>query len=298
MDRKSPENPNFEQNTRMKSKRFIIIGAAGYVAVKHLKAIRAVGEKVVAAIDPNDNLEVLDEYFLECEYFKSVDDAQNFIKNNPVDFITVCSPSYLHAEHIRFALENHCPVICESPLVLTQKEYEEVRLLEEKTGSKIYNVLQYRYSSAIVEWKNSFVPGTDVSVDFKNYSYRGKWFKQSWKGDPAKSGGLLTILGYHFFDALIWIFGKPVKLDIKKESATEVTGVLTLENARVDFELSNQIAEREKKRTLEIFVNGEKIPLNEPDEVLFERNYRDIINKKGFGTGDVEDTIQVVSKPE
>ncbi|QGY46561.1 hypothetical protein GM418_23735 [Maribellus comscasis] len=279
-------------------KKFIIIGVAGYVAVKHLRAVKTVRGKVVAAIDPNDNLEILDEYFPECEYFKSVEDAQTFVNNNSIDFITVCSPSYLHAQHIRFALENQCDVICESPLVLTKKEYEEVKHWEEKSNNKVYNVLQYRYSSALQELKNNFVPGENVYVDFRNYSYRGKWFKQSWKGEPSKSGGLLTILGYHFFDALIWIYGKPVKLEINKESATEIKGVLSLENATVNFELNNQLIEIEKRRKLEIVINGKEISLGKPDEGLFEKSYRDILNKKGFGIREVAETIRLVSKSE
>jgi UDP-N-acetyl-2-amino-2-deoxyglucuronate dehydrogenase len=298
MNRKSPENPIFAQSTAMKPKNFIITGAAGYVAQKHLKAIKANGGKVIAAIDPNDNLEILDEYFPGSEYFKSIESAQNFINQHPVDCITICSPSFLHAQHIRFALENQCNAICESPLVLSVKEYEEVKQLEEKTGHKVFNLLQYRYSKAFVELKKNFVPGNNVRIQFINHSYRGKWFKQSWKGNPEKSGGLQTILGYHFFDAFIWIYGKPLNMNIRKKTETHMTGELTLENARVTFELNIHPETEPIKQKLEIILNGKQIPLMETDDDLFKKCYHDIISGKGYTTGDVAKTIHLLAKPE
>lgn len=280
----------------METKNFIIIGAAGYVAVKHLKAIKAVGGKVVAAIDPNDNLEILDEYFPECEYFKSTEKAQEFVTSNTIDFVTICSPSYLHGQHIQFALENECDVVCESPLVLSEKEYEEIKQLEKKSNKKVVNFLQYRNSADFQDLKDNIAREDNVFIDFKNYSYRGKWFKQSWKGDLDKSGGLLTVLGYHFFDAFIWIYGKPVGLQLDKVSPTKITGVLTLEKANVNFELNNQQVEGKNSRQLEIVINGKEILLDEPDEVLFEKSYHDIINKKGFGIEEVAETVRLVSK--
>lgn len=279
----------------MKAKNFIIIGAAGYVGVKHLKAIKAVGGRVVAAVDPNDNLEILDETFPECEYFKTVESAQEFVKRNRIDFVTICSPSYLHARHIRFALENHCDVVCESPFVLSEKEYGEIKQLEEKSNHKVLHFLQYRTSSAFRALKEHFVVGEKISIDFKNYSYRGKWFKQSWKGDPSKSGGLLTILGYHFFDAFIWIYGKPVGLQLDKKSPTEITGALTLKNAIINFELNNQFAEGIGKKQPEIAVNGKEISFEESDDQLFENSYREIIDGRGYEMDEVAGTVKLVS---
>lgn len=280
----------------MKTKTFVLIGAAGYVAPKHFRAIKKNGGELLAVIDPVENLDVLDEYFPEAEYFRSIKEAENFIKNNRIDFCVICSPTHLHAEHIRFGLKSGCNVICESPLVLSPTEIEQIKLWESETGNKVFNLLQYRYDPAIRQLLQEFDNEKHYNIRFQNYSYRGKWLQHSWKGDDQKTGGLMTVLGYHFFDAFIWIFGEPFTLTKAEVSQNHCTGTLELDHATVQFELRNDKQQKEKKNILFLTVDGQTIELSEDDHFLFVNTYHEILKDKGVRTRDLLSLVKLLNK--
>lgn len=275
--------------------KFGMIGGAGYVAAKHFEAIKQVGGEVVALVDPNDNLEILDVYFPDCEFFHSLSEFEPFLRKNKLDYITICSPSHLHAGHIEFALQHGCDVICESPMVLTKGELERAAALELETGKKVYNILQYRYHPEVLRLKDEIEEGRIYHANLVNHTLRGKWFDKSWKGNPAKSGGILTSLGYHLFDALMVLFGNPVLIDLEHETAHEAKGKLILENALVDFSFST--ASRKGKTGIKrvLTVDGHQIDFNEPVETGFQKTYEEILSENGFGTTEVANIIVLLS---
>lgn len=280
----------------MKRKRFVIIGAAGYIAPKHFEAIKAIGGEVIAVVDPNDNLEVVDEYFPDCEYFKSLSASEEFLNRNEVNYITICSPSFLHANHIEFALRQGCDVICESPLILSKPEFDTITDLEQEAGRKIYTILQYRYHPELLRLKNDFDPGLTYQIELVHHSFRGRWFHKSWKGDPGRSGGIMTTLGYHFFDALIWIFGAPVRIEAKHETSDEEKGTLILQNAEIRFSLSNASIENKSNKQRTLTVNNKTIDLNAPVKQDFQKCYQEIVDGKGFGTAEVAQVVSLLSR--
>ncbi|HKM92303.1 MAG TPA: Gfo/Idh/MocA family oxidoreductase [Prolixibacteraceae bacterium] len=274
---------------------FAIIGAAGYVAQKHLEAIKEIGGQVIAVTDPNDNLEVLDQYFPDCEYFKNTADFEAFIKQNPVDFITICSPTHLHFEHIEISLGLGINAICESPLVLSEKQLNALIDLEEQTNKKIYSVLQYRYQPQIMKLKEHFNPNEKHTIELINHTYRGKWFAQSWKGDAQKSGGILTSLGYHFFDFLSWIYGKPLSLQLSEQTESSAMGKLELEHATVSFSLNNADRNNKNIKKRRIAINGITYPID-ANTGLFTHCYSNIINNKGIGTSEIKNIYKALEK--
>lgn len=274
---------------------FAMIGAAGYVAPKHLEAIKEVGGELIALTDPNDNLEILDQYFPDCEYFKNTADFEAYIKQNPVDFITICSPTHLHIEHIGMALNLGVHVICESPLVLNKKQLNEVIALEKQTGKQVYSVLPYRYQTQIMKLKNEFNTQQKHTIELINHTYRGKWFGQSWKGDQEKSGGILISLGYHFFDFLSWIYGKPLSLQLSEQTESSAVGKLELEYATVSFSLNNADQDNKNIKKRRIVINGNTYPID-ANTGLFTHCYSNIINNKGIGTNEIKNIYKVLEK--
>ncbi|HOO84763.1 MAG TPA: Gfo/Idh/MocA family oxidoreductase [Prolixibacteraceae bacterium] len=272
---------------------FAIIGAAGYVAPKHLEAIKSIQGNVIAVTDPNDNLEVLDRYFPDCEYFKSVTDFEAFIKTKPVDFISICSPTYLHYQHMQKALELGANAICESPLVLQADELEKLIDLENLTGKKVYNILQYRYHPEIIKLKESFNPKQQYNIQLVNHTYRGKWFEQSWKGNIQKSGGILTTLGYHFFDFLIWIYGVPKNISIQTQSEHEAKGTLTLENASIQFSFKTAAEANKFKKERQLIVSGQTYNIDTANTNTFAALYSDIVNNKGVGISQLKKLLEL-----
>ncbi|AHW61315.1 UDP-N-acetyl-2-amino-2-deoxyglucuronate dehydrogenase [Draconibacterium orientale] len=280
----------------MEPKTFVLIGAAGYIAPKHFNAIQKIGGKLIAVIDPVDNLDILDDYFPNAEYFRSIEDAKPFMKTNLVDYFVVCSPTHLHFDHISFGLKNNCDVICESPLVLTWNELEKLKDIESQSAHKIYNLLQYRHDPAFIELKKNFDNKKHYLITLKNFSYRGKWLAHSWKGDSKKTGGLITALGYHFFDGFINIYGKPIETKLEKNTNQHCLGNMKLENATVDFELANSFKQEENRNELFIEVDEQIIDLYKSDKELFIRAYQHITNNKGIGISDIEPTIKFLEK--
>jgi UDP-N-acetyl-2-amino-2-deoxyglucuronate dehydrogenase len=197
-------------------KSFALIGAAGFVAPRHLKAIKETGNELVAALDKSDCVGVLDSYFPDADFFtefERFDRHLDKLRRNQlkVDFLSICSPNYLHDSHIRFGLRQHLDVICEKPLVLNPWNLEALKEIEDETGKKVYNILQLRHHPSIIALRNKILTGPKdkiYDIDLTYLTSRGHWYFTSWKGDLAKSGGIATNIGVHFYDMLSWIFGK------------------------------------------------------------------------------------------
>ena len=201
-------------------KNFAMIGAAGYIAPRHMKAIKETGNRLLWASDRFDVMGRMDSYFPEAEFFlqKNTTNISNEILKNQVEFVSICSPNYLHAQHIQFALQNNANAICEKPLVIYLGELDELKKLEEKSGRQVFTVLQLRYHPAILQLKKEIEanPGKVYDIDLTYITSRGKWYFKSWKGDVKKSGGIATNIGIHFFDMLLWIFGNVKKNEVPR----------------------------------------------------------------------------------
>ncbi len=195
------------------AKKFALIGAAGYIAPRHMKAIKDTGNTIVAALDKFDSVGILDSYFPSADFFTEFERFDRHIEklklnNNPIDFVSICSPNYLHDSHIRFGLRNHCDVICEKPLVLNPWNLDSLASMENEFGKKVYNILQLRLHPAIVSLQKKIKEGPVdevYDVDLTYITSRGNWYYSSWKGELQKSGGIATNIGVHFYDMLSWI---------------------------------------------------------------------------------------------
>ena len=279
----------------MRSKKCVLAGAAGYIAPKHFEAIRQNGGEVLAVIDPVDHLDVLDNYFPDAEYFRSLDEAKSFLSDRRIDYFVICSPSHLHAKQICFALEMGCDVVCESPVVLSPEELDQVKEAEQAFQKKVFTILQYRYDPAIRQLKQHFRPENQYKIELVNNSFRGKWLAKSWKGDEMKTGGILTVLGYHFFDALMWIYGSAQKVEFREKTAQKAAGSAELDHAQVDFAFSNADSTKTEKNILQLVVGKQAINLSHHDQELYNQVYRDIFAGNGIELKDVEPTIRFYS---
>ena len=227
-------------------KKFAVIGVAGYIAPRHLKAIKDTGNRLVTAFDKFDSVGVMDSFFPEADFFTEFERFDRHIdklrrKNKPVDYISICSPNYLHDAHIRFGLRSGSDVICEKPLVLNPWNIDALTELEKESGKTVYNILQLRLHPTLIALKKRIADGPSdkiYDVDLTYITSRGKWYNISWKGDSTKSGGIATNIGVHFFDMLTWIFGKVKQNAVHVREENAGSGYLELERARVRWFLS------------------------------------------------------------
>lgn len=292
-------------------KRFALIGAAGYIAPRHMKAIKDTGNDLVAAFDPYDGVGIMDSYFPDAEYFTEFERFDRHIdklrrQGNPIDFISVCSPNYLHDAHIRFGLRSGCNVICEKPLVLNPWNIDSLCEIEQETGKKVYTILQLRLHSGIIALKEKVANGPKdkiYDVNLKYMTSRGKWYHRSWKGDVSKSGGIATNIGVHFFDMLSWVFGEIKENTVHQISDDTASGRLSFERANVEWFLSidyDQIPEDVKlqgKRTFRTLnMEGEEIEFSDGFTELHTNSYKEILNGNGFGILETKNAIDMVSK--
>lgn len=289
-------------------KTFGIIGVAGYIAVRHLKAVKDTGNEVVAALDKFDSVGVMDSYFPEADFFTEFERFDRHVdklkrNNTPLDYVSICSPNYLHDSHIRFALRQGAHAICEKPLVLNPWNVDSLMGLEQESGRRIYNILQLRYHPAILELKRKVEAQPDKihDIDLTYITSRGKWYHFSWKGDELKSGGIATNIGIHFFDMLTWIFGSVEQNITHKITATDAAGVLVLKKARVRWFLSvdyNHIPESVKskgQRTYRsITVDGEEVEFSGGFTDLHTKSYEEILAGNGYGPSDAQTSIKIV----
>jgi UDP-N-acetyl-2-amino-2-deoxyglucuronate dehydrogenase len=290
-------------------KNFALIGAAGFVAPRHMKAIKETGNNLVAALDKHDNVGVLDSYFPNADFFTEFERFDRHLdklkrKGQNVDYVSICSPNYLHDSHIRFALKHGADAICEKPLVLNPWNADALEEIERETGKKIYTILQLRLHPAIIALRNRIQGGPKdkvYNVDLRYITSRGNWYHISWKGEEAKSGGIATNIGVHFFDMLIWIFGNVKKSEVKNYTRDTAEGFLELERARVNWFLSidyNKIPEqlrKQGKRTYRtLTIENEELEFSEGFTDLHTASYQEILKGNGFGIAEAKSAIRVV----
>jgi len=292
-------------------KNFVLIGAAGYVAPRHMKAIKETGNILVAASDTHDAVGVLDSYFPDSSFFveferldRHVEKLKRMDDGKQVHYVSIASPNYLHDAHIRFALRVGADVICEKPLVLNPWNADALGEMEKETGRRINAILQLRLHPTIIALKQKFEKvGREkkVDIDLTYITSRGRWYLISWKGDVSKSGGIATNIGVHFFDMLQWIFGSVQYIVVHLSQPTKAAGYIELENARVRWFLSldardlPEINAKNGKTTYRsITVDGEEIEFSEGFTDLHTLSYREILEGKGFGLPDVRPSIETV----
>lgn len=288
-------------------KNFAIIGVSGFIAPKHLKAIKDLGHNLVAALDPSDSAGILDEYFPDTEFFTETERFDRYLdkhRNNPetkVHYVSICSPNYLHDAHIRLALRNGADAICEKPLVINTWNLDALERVEKETGQRVYSILQLRHHQEIIKVKNEVEVEKRYDVDLTIITPRGKWYANSWKGNLEKSGGLATNIGIHYFDLLTYLFGDCNKSIIHQNDDKTITGTLELEKANVKWFLStdannlpDEVSSDGKRTYKSLTIDGKSINLDDNDANLHTASYTSILNKNGFSIEDSRTSIELV----
>ncbi len=293
-------------------KKFALIGAAGYIAPRHMQAIKATGNQLVAAYDPNDSIGIIDSHFPNADFFteferfdRHVDKLHRSKSGNAIDFVSICSPNYLHDSHMRFALRSGADAICEKPLVLNPWNIDGLLDIEKDTGKKVHTILQLRVHPAIIALREKVRQSqkdNKYEVDLTYITSRGHWYLQSWKGDVKKSGGIATNIGVHFFDMLHFIFGELQQNIVHHLSDTKASGYLEYENARVRWFLSIDVEDvpadvlAKGQRTFRsITVDGEEIEFSGGFTDLHNRSYEEILAGRGFGLAENRTAIATVA---
>jgi UDP-N-acetyl-2-amino-2-deoxyglucuronate dehydrogenase len=292
-------------------KNFAITGVAGYIAPRHLQAIKDTGNRLVAAVDTHDSVGILDRYFPEASFFTEIERFDRHLEKlrkhypeDKIDYLSICSPNHLHDAHIRLALRLHADAICEKPLVIKPWNLDALEELEEETGRKVYNILQLRVHPALISIKKKFAKTErkhDVVLTY--ITSRGPWYKYSWKGDINKSGGIATNIGIHFFDFLMWVFGKVHESEVHLYADDKMAGYIELENANVRWFLSTdrldlpqEAIEQNQSTYRSITVDGEEVEFTKGFTDLHTIVYQEILNGKGFGIADARPSIELVYK--
>lgn len=291
-------------------KKFALIGVAGYIAPRHLKAIKETGNELIAAVDKFDSVGILDSYFSNASFFtefERFDRHLELIRRNrerKVDYVSVCTPNYLHDAHIRFGLRVGADVICEKPLVLNPWNLEALAEIEKETERKVYNILQLRLHPSIIALKKKISDGPSdkiYALDLTYITSRGNWYYTSWKGDVSKSGGIATNIGVHFYDMLTWVFGEVKESVVHVASHDRVSGLLYLEKATVRYFLSineetlpPEIRKAGKRTYRLLEMDGEEIEFSDGFTDLHTESYRQILGGNGFPLMDAMPSIQLV----
>jgi UDP-N-acetyl-2-amino-2-deoxyglucuronate dehydrogenase len=291
-------------------KKFAVIGVGGYIAPRHLKAIKETGNVVVAALDKNDSVGIIDSYFPQADFFTEFERFDRHLEllrrkgEEKIDYVTICSPNYLHDAHIRFALRIGADAICEKPLVLNPWNVSALEEIEQETGRHINTILQLRLHPAIIALKQEVDKGPKnkiYDIELTYITSRGRWYNVSWKGDIHKSGGVATNIGVHFFDMLTWIFGDVKTNTVNLHRHTKACGVLELERARVKWFLSldqEDLPDKSKpqqKTFRSITMDGKEIEFSEGFTDLHTKSYEQILLGRGFTTKDVLTSVKIVS---
>ena len=290
-------------------KNFGIIGVAGYIAPRHLKAIKDTGNRLVVALDKSDSVGIMDSYFPQCSFYTEYERFDRFVEKikhteDRLDYVSVCTPNYLHDSHIRFGLRAGADVICEKPLVLNPWNIDALKKMEEETGKTVYNILQLRLHPAIIQWKEMVDQGPKdkvYDVDLTYITSRGLWYYTSWKGDINKSGGVATNIGIHFYDMLQWIFGDVRKSVVHVSSHDRVAGYLELEKARVRYFLSinadtlpENAVQGEKRTYRTIMIDGSEFEFSQGFTELHTESYKKILSGEGFRISEARNCIEMV----
>jgi UDP-N-acetyl-2-amino-2-deoxyglucuronate dehydrogenase len=294
-------------------KNFAITGVGGYIAPRHLQAIRDTGNRLLAALDPHDAVGILDRYFDDVVYFREFERFDRFVEKvrrkgdaERVHFVSICSPNYLHDAHIRFALRVGADAICEKPLVLNPWNLDALAELEAETGRRVFNILQLRVHPSIVALKQRMAarpPGKPLDIDLTYITSRGRWYFTSWKGDQDKSGGIASNIGVHFFDMLAWVFGPVQEAELHLGEPQRAAGMLRLERAVVRWFLSvekqdlPEAAQAASKTTYRsLTIAGEEVEFSDGFAELHTQVYRDILAGGGFGIEEARPSITLVHR--
>ncbi|MEM6964369.1 MAG: Gfo/Idh/MocA family oxidoreductase [Bacteroidota bacterium] len=290
-------------------KNFALIGASGYIAPRHMKAIQDTNHNLVAALDPSDSVGIIDSYFPDSAFFVEFERFDRHLeklkrKAKGVDYVSICSPNYLHDAHIRFGLRHGADVICEKPIVLNPWNIDGLEEIEKETGKSIYNILQLRLHPSVIELKQQVeaAPKHKIyDVDLTYLTSRGNWYYASWKGDLEKSGGIATNIGIHFFDMLIWIFGDVKKSTVHIHTHDRAAGFLELETARIRWFLSidyDMIPEHIKEKGLRTYrslkIESQEFEFSGGFTELHTRSYEHILVGNGFRIGAARRAIEIV----
>ncbi len=288
---------------------FSLIGAAGYVAPRHMKAIKETGNTLVAAFDTNDSVGIIDSYFPEADFFVEFERFDRHLEKlkragQKMDYVSICSPNYLHDAHIRFGLRHGADVICEKPLVLNPWNIAALRDIEEETGQNIYTILQLRLHPAIIALKKEIEKspaGVIHDIELSYITSRGKWYFTSWKGNLEKSGGIATNIGVHFFDMLQWIFGPVVENTVHIGAHDRAAGLLRLEKASVRWFLSinadtlpPEVKARKATTYRSLRMDGREVEFSEGFTDLHTLSYREILEGRGFPLSEAAASVQIV----
>jgi len=292
-------------------KNFALVGAGGYIAPRHMKAIKDTGNNLIAALDKHDSVGILDSYFPETEFFVEFERFDRHIEKLKrlgmhTDFVTVCSPNYLHDAHIRFGLRVGADVICEKPLVLNPWNIDGLMEIERETGRKISTILQLRLHPAIIALREKVQKTASTKkyqVNLKYITSRGHWYHISWKGDIQKSGGIATNIGIHFFDMLLWIFGDVKTNEVRQHTAETASGRLELEKANVEWLLSidsntlpPEVKQAGKRTFRSMTIDEDEFEFSEGFTELHTRSYEEILKGNGFSIEESRKSIELVHK--
>ncbi|MBE7652750.1 Gfo/Idh/MocA family oxidoreductase [Tenacibaculum finnmarkense genomovar finnmarkense] len=296
-------------------KNFALIGASGYIAPRHMKAIKETGNNLLVALDPYDGIGIMDRNFPQADFFTEFEKFDSFIdtwhRNNQskrIDYMSICSPNYLHDAHIRFALKNGADAISEKPVVLNTQSIDQLKIIEQETGQKVYNILQLRLHPSIIALKEKVTkelkenPLKVYDIDLTYLTSRGKWYFASWKGNQEKSGGITFNIGVHFYDMLCWIFGDVQETIVHLKQADANAGSFKLKNANVRWFLSvnyDYIPKDIKASGLTTFrsiiVDGQEIEFSNGFTDLHTRSYEEILKGNGFGLDQAYASISTVT---
>ncbi len=291
-------------------KNFALIGAAGFIAPRHLKAIKDTGNNLVAALDKFDSVGIIDSYFPQADFFTEFERFDRHLdklrrQGQKVDYVSICSPNYLHDSHIRFALRHQADAICEKPLVLNPWNVDALIEIERETGKRVYTILQLRLHPSIIQLRDevSRAGGQRHQVRLEYITSRGKWYHHSWKGEEQKSGGIATNIGVHFFDMLTWVFGRVQGASVKSYEPDHAAGHLELERASVDWFLSineshlPEEAKKQGKRThRSLTMENKEIEFSDGFTDLHTKSYEAILKGQGFGLEEARPSIELVHR--
>jgi len=282
-------------------KRFALIGAAGYVAPRHMKAIKETGNILVSAMDVSDSVGIIDSYFPEASFFTETERFERHLellrkKGEGIDYLVVCTPNYLHDSHCRLGLRSGADVICEKPLSINPWNLDQLKVIERETGKRVYNILQLRLHPSLIKLKEKIKQDKHYNVKLTYITPRGLWYDYSWKGIEEKSGGIMVNIGIHFFDLLLWLFDTDIKkVSLERYEKDLAVGFIKMENAWIEWFLStNKKFAPEGKKYRELKIDNDKIRFDDVFEDLHISVYKDILNGGGFGIDDAKPAIDLI----
>lgn len=301
-----------EEATVGKGRRFALIGAAGYIAPRHMRAIKDTGNILVCALDPYDGVGIMDRFFPDADFFTEPERFDRHLDKlrregeQKIDYVSICSPNYLHDAHIRMALRNGAHAICEKPVVLNPWNLDKLLTLEQETGKHIYTILQLRLHPTLKALKKMVEEGPAGKVYDVELTYitsRGKWYQYSWKGDVQKSGGVATNIGIHFFDMLGWVFGDFERVEVIERHDTKVRGTLQFSQARVNWLLSIdsgdlpwQAVEQGATTFRNITIEDKELEFSDGFTDLHTRSYQEILAGRGFRLATARPSVDIAQR--